>query len=126
MKLYFGGAYNGKLQYIKENYNIKDKEIFNCSEGEIDFSKKVINSLHKFIYYNIQNEIDSLDFIKNNIDNFKNKIIICDEICQGIVPLKKEDRKWREETGKVLQYLSKESTLVCRIFFGINQVLKEE
>ena len=56
----------------------------------------------------------------------KDKILICDEISSGIVPLKKEERLWREETGKVLQFLSKESEEVYRIFFGIGTRLKGE
>ena len=55
----------------------------------------------------------------------KDKIIICDEISSGIVPLKKEDRMWREETGRCLQYLSKESSCVYRIFCGIPTIIKD-
>ena len=126
MKLYFGGAYNGKLKYIKENYKIKNEDIFYCSEGEIDFSKKVISGIDRLIYFNSKNKIDSLEFFKDNLENLRDKIVICDEISQGIVPLQKEDRIWREETGKVLQFLSEESDLVCRIFCGIPMILKED
>ena len=52
MDIYFGGAYNGKLNYVKEKYKIEDKDIFYCKDSEIDFSKRVICGIHKFIYYN--------------------------------------------------------------------------
>ena len=126
MDIYFGGAYNGKLNYVKEKYKIEDKDIFYCKDSEIDFSKRVICGIHKFIYYNALKNKESVEYFKNNIEKFKDKIIICDEISSGIVPIKKEERLWREETGKVLQFLSKESEEVYRIFFGIPTRLKGE
>lgn len=126
MKLYFGGAYNGKLKYVKETLNIKEEDIFFCEGDTIDFSKKVICGIDKFIYYNAAKEKESLKYFKENLDKLKDKIIICDEISSGVVPLKKEERFWREETGRVLQLLTKESNYVCRIFCGLPMVLKGE
>ena len=124
MILVFGGAYNGKKDFIKEKFNINEEDIFYCSDGEIDFSKKVICGLHKFTYNNTLKNKSSLEYIKENINLFKDKIIIYDEISSGIVPLKKEDRMWREETGRCLQYLSKESSCVYRVFCGISTIIK--
>lgn len=124
MILVFGGAYNGKKDFIKEKFNINEEDIFYCSDGEIDFSKKVIFGLHKFTYNNTLKNKSSLEYIKENINLFKDKIIISDEISSGIVPLKKEDRMWREETGRCLQYLSKESSCVYRVFCGISTIIK--
>lgn len=126
MELYFGGAYNGKLKLVKEKYNIEDEEIHFCSNKEIDFSKKVICGIDKLIYFNALEGSESLKYFNDNLHNLKDKIVISDEISQGIVPLKKEDRIWREETGRVLQLLSKESNKVVRVFFGLSQVLKDE
>ena len=125
MVLVFGGAYNGKLDFVKEQFNVSEDDIFYCGVNEIDFSKKVICGLHKFTYNNILKEINSLQYIKENINLFKDKIIISDEISSGIVPLNKEDRMWREETGRCLQYLSKESSCVYRIFCGIPTIIKD-
>lgn len=124
MILVFGGAYNGKKDFIKEKFNINEEDIFYCSDGEIDFSKKVICGLHKFTYNNTLKNKSSLEYIKENINLFKDKIIISDEISSGIVPLKKEDRMWREETGRCLQFLSKESSSVYRVFCGIPTIIK--
>ena len=124
MILVFGGAYNGKKDFIKEKFNINEEDIFYCSDGEIDFSKKVICGLHKFTYNNTLKNKSSLEYIKENINLFKDKIIITDEISSGIVPLKKEERMWREETGRCLQYLSKESSCIYRIFCGIPTIIK--
>lgn len=125
MVLVFGGAYNGKLDFVKEKFSINEDDIFYCGVNEIDFSKKVICGFHRFTYENILKDTNSLEYIKKNINLFKDKIIISDEISSGIVPLKKEDRIWREETGRCLQYLSKESSYVYRIFCGIPTIIKE-
>ena len=109
----------------KEKFNINEDDIFYCGVNEIDFSKKVICGFHRFTYENILKDINSLQYIKENINFFKDKIIISDEISSGIVPLKKEDRMWREETGRCLQYLSKESSCVYRIFCGIPTIIKD-
>ncbi|MGL5381630.1 bifunctional adenosylcobinamide kinase/adenosylcobinamide-phosphate guanylyltransferase [Clostridium sp.] len=126
MEIYFGGAYNGKLEYVKKEFKLSDEEIFHCTKGEIDFSKKVINGIDKLIYSNSVEGKESLSYFKSNLESLKDKIIICDEISSGIVPLKKEERFWREETGRILQLLSKNSEKVTRIFFGIPTVIKNE
>ncbi|SUQ41003.1 Bifunctional adenosylcobalamin biosynthesis protein CobP [Clostridium neonatale] len=91
---------------------------------KLNFNKKVICGLHIFVKECVKNNISALDIIKNNADNLNDKIIICDEINSGIVPMKKEDRMWREECGQSLQFLSKHSEEVYRVFFGIPEKLK--
>ena len=129
MILVFGGAYNGKLSFVKEKFNISDEEVLtlnNIDDLEIDFSKKVINKFQNLTYKMSLENQDPLKYILENECLFKDKIIISDDICEGIVPLKKEDRIWRENTGKCLQYLSKNSKEVYRVFCGIPMVIKDE
>ncbi|MDU5105608.1 bifunctional adenosylcobinamide kinase/adenosylcobinamide-phosphate guanylyltransferase [Clostridium sp.] len=130
MILIFGGAYNGKLSFVKEKFNITEDEIYTINDElnnmDIDFTKSVINEFHKFIYKLSLKGIDATEYMMKNKELFKDKIIICDDISQGIVPLKKEDRMWRENTGKCLQYISKTSKTVYRVFCGIAMVLKDE
>ena len=129
MILVFGGAYNGKLSFVKEKFNISDEEVLtlnNIDDLEIDFSKKVIYKFQNLTYKMSLENQDPLKYIMENESLFKDKIIISDDICEGIVPLKKEDRIWRENTGKCLQYLSKNSKEVYRVFCGIPMVIKDE
>ena len=124
MILIFGGSYNGKLEYCRKKYNLKDKDIFFCTDENIDFSKKVICGLHIFIRSCIEKNINSMKYIEDNIEKFKDKIILCDENNSGIVPLKREDRIFREECGQSMQYLSSKAQEVYRIFFGLQEKLK--
>ena len=124
MILIFGGAYNGKLEFIKERYNISNEDIFFCRNANLEYDKKVICGVHIFTKACITNNIKPLEYLKNNINLLNDKIILCDEINSGIVPMEKIDRDWREETGRVIQFLSKNSSEVYRIFFGIEEKLK--
>jgi adenosylcobinamide kinase/adenosylcobinamide-phosphate guanylyltransferase len=122
--LIFGGAYNGKLEFVKKKYQLSDDDIFFCTNQTLQFNKKVLCGLHIFTRDCVLNNINSLEILENNITFLKDKIIICDEINSGIVPMEKVDRAWREETGRVLQFLTKQSFSVHRVFFGLEEKVK--
>ena len=100
------------------------KIYFSAQIKHLKFDKKVLCGLHIFTKACVLNKINSLEILENNIEYLKDKIIICDEINSGIVPMEKLDRVWREETGRVLQFLTKQSSSVYRIFFGLQEELK--
>lgn len=60
--------------------------------------------------------------IKNNPDI----IFICDEVGNGIVPIEKSERDYRECVGRVLCVLAKEADRVERVHCGIGQVIKNK
>ena len=124
MILIFGGAYNGKLEFVKEKYQLSNDDIFFCTNQTLQFNKKVLCGLHIFTRACVLNNINSLEIVESNITFLKDKIIICDEINSGIVPIEKADRVWREETGRVLQFLTRQSLSVHRIFFGLEEKIK--
>lgn len=51
-------------------------------------------------------------------------IIISDEIGNGVVPMDTFERKYREETGRLLIKLAEEAEEVERILCGIGQRIK--
>ena len=61
-----------------------------------------------------------LSWIKSNPD----AIVICDELGNGIVPIKKQERIWREQTGRLMIELAKQAERVERILCGLGQRLK--
>ncbi len=126
MKLIVGGAYQGKLDYAIQNYSITESEIYNCQKDSIfiDFTKKVINDFHLFVFAQLCENINTLDYIKNNIKNFEDKIIICEDISCGVVPVEPKMRKWRESVGHCAAFISKNSDEVIRVFCGLGTKLK--
>lgn len=124
MKLIIGGAYQGKTEYAKNLFSLLDKDIFVCENTEIDFSKRGIDNLEKFMFACVKADIDPVEYFKQHSEKWQNSIIICQDIFCGVVPMGAENRKWRQETGRLCQYLSKEAESVVRIFCGLEQKLK--
>ena len=120
MILMIGGAYQGKLDYAKSTFNISDEDVFTCTGSEIDFSKRCINHIEEFVYACP----DALEYFKAHREEWENSILICRDIFCGVVPVGAENRAWRQNTGRLAQYLSKEASQVSRIFCGLEQRLK--
>ena len=124
MILIIGGAYQGKLDYVLEKY--PGKSVFQCSveKPEIDLSGDIINSLHLMVLAQIRAGLDTLSFLRKILPKIKDKIIICDDISCGVVPVEHETRMWRETMGHSLTLLSKNSDEVVRVFCGIGSRIK--
>jgi adenosyl cobinamide kinase/adenosyl cobinamide phosphate guanylyltransferase len=54
----------------------------------------------------------------------KPKIIICNDISCGVVPIDSEIRLWRESVGRILTILSKHADEVVRLFCGLGTKIK--
>lgn len=126
MELIFGGAYQGRLEYAKSKYNLRDEDIFFCSEerAEIDLSKPVIYCMEKFLLACIREGRNPAEEFKNISDALTDKIVICTDISQGVVPVDRELRAWREEAGRAMVKMAEVSQSVTRIFAGLPLTLK--
>ena len=126
MDLIIGGAFQGKLDYAREKYGYKEEDIYICREDtpEIDFLKPCIAYLEEFVLACVRAEVDPVQNLKDHWEDGRQSTFICMDISSGVVPLGKEMRLWRNENGKVSQYLSREASSVTRIFCGLEQKLK--
>ena len=120
MILIIGGAYQGKLDFAKEAFEITDEDVFNCGTGEIDFSKRCIYKIEEFTY----SHPDPIGYFQEHREEWQESILILQDIFCGVVPMGAETRAWRQKTGRLAQYLSKEAAQVNRIFCGLEQRLK--
>ena len=120
MILIIGGAYQGKLTFAKETFGITAADVQTCDGGEIDFSKRCIYKIEEFTC----GHPDPIGYFQAHREEWKNSILICEDIFCGVVPLGAENRAWRQNTGRLVQYLSKEANRVSRIFCGLEQRLK--
>ena len=50
MILIIGGAYQGKLEYVKERFAIKEEDIFSCQKSEIDFENLKVSASLALMY----------------------------------------------------------------------------
>ena len=120
MILIIGGAYQGKLDFAKDTFGITDEDVFACNSEEIDFSKRCIYKIEEFTY----SHSDPIGYFQAHRDQWQNSILICEDIFCGVVPMGVENRFWRQNTGRLVQYLSREADRVSRIFCGLEQRLK--
>ena len=120
MILIIGGAYQGKLDFAKETFDITDADVCACDSGEIDFTKRCIYKLEEFTSH-IE---DPIGYFESHRDDWQDSILILQDIFCGVVPMGVENRAWRQRTGRLAQYLSKEAQRVSRIFCGLEQRLK--
>ena len=120
MILIIGGAYQGKLDFAKENFGITDADICICDSGEIDFNKRCIYKIEEFTALCD----DPIRHFEIHREDWQDSILILQDIFCGVVPMGAENRAWRQRTGRLAQYLSKEAQQVSRIFCGLEQRLK--
>lgn len=150
MEVYFGGAFQGKLEYVLEKKGcLKVADGAGCSLKDIK-EAQVLNHLHLYIKrltykegaaYNTTVDdtitaddtisadttaktMSAAEIINDIYEANPDIILICDEVGGGIVPLKKEDRIYREAVGRALCCAVKKSDRVERVMCGIGQCLK--
>lgn len=125
MELIIGGAFQGKTAFAKENFGISDEDIIVCEkESEPGFDKKCITHLERFSYWCVEHGFEPSEYFYEHAENLFDKIIVCDDISCGVVPINKTERAWREANGRLLIKLSKDAEHVTRIFCGLSQRLK--
>ena len=153
MELYIGGFAQGKLEYVqnkKAEEAISIDMVIDCAQS--DYQKKlqsidnkiknenadvnnianvndivIINHLHLWVKDLLREGMEEAavqSTILSWVATHPNTILICDELGNGIVPLEKMDRIWREQTGRLMIELAKQAERVERILCGLGQRLK--
>ena len=142
MELYIGGYGENKLEYVKaclksrkdgknnppafeiaDIKNFNQPDFFNSRQDKI----LVIDGLHLIIKELLEKGLNQEEILKkiSSLEALYSDIyFICDEIGNGIVPLEKSDRIWREVTGRILCSLAARCKKVRRIVCGLAQVIK--
>lgn len=124
MKLIIGGAYQGKRAFAQAAFGLGDADIFTCEGEHLDFSAPCINKLEEFTLACVQAGKDPVEVFRCHEAEWRDSVLICQDIFCGVVPLEAELRQWRQETGRLCQYLTKNASQVSRIFCGLEQRLK--
>lgn len=132
MTLIIGGAFQGKLNYALENFDIQKNDVSDMEFVSIEkideiFEKKCINSFHllirKLIYEkDIDKDIENI--ILNKLQKSKVEIIISNEVGNGIIPMEEKELLFREATGHTLCKIAELSNKVIKIDLGIAREIK--
>lgn len=114
----------GKRDYAMKLYggfaNIHDLS----QDDPCNISAGLITEIHEGAKILLARGVNPCEFFAGKINILRHCVITCDEICGGIVPADEFLRKWRDETGKLYQYLASEADIVDRVFAGIALRLK--
>ena len=125
MDLIIGGAYQGKLDHAKKKYALTEEQIYTCSEeGPIAFGARCIYDIQEYTLWCVHNEEDAAAVFRAHRDEWKDAVLICEDIFCGVVPIEPEARAWREKAGRVMAAIAANSNTVTRLFCGIPKRLK--
>lgn len=121
MILIIGGRGQGKLDYVRMAYNVKEEEI-GTDLGQC----RVVYGLHNVIRSMVEAGEAPQTAVLAHSQAHPQTIYICDEVGSGVVPIDPGQREWREAVGRCCCALAKEARRVERIFCGLPLVLKGE
>lgn len=127
-----GGAYQGKLQYFKDNFKtlfdceIIDFKSINISEymNQENNSSKVFYNCQEYVKWAVSNKKNAIKEWDNLIGDSKSFCVIMNQVGNGIVPIEKEDRIYREEVGRFGCYIASKAMKVIVVTCGIGNTIK--
>ena len=122
MELIIGGQYQGKTDWAKAHFSLADGDFAVCAGTSLPEGFRVLTHLERYTRACVEAGLDPCAV--TDFAALDGKILICDEISSGLVPMDPIDRKWRDETGHFLARLAARAAHVTRIFCGLPLVLK--
>ena len=122
MVLIIGGAYQGTTEYAKKTYSLQDADIFTCENTGIDTNARVIRHLERFALACVRAGKEPAEALRAL--DLSDKILICEDISCGVVPMDAVEREWREAVGRMNAMLAAKAERVTRLFCGLPLELK--
>lgn len=104
--LIIGGAHQGKHRLAENLYP--------------DLPKT--ENLHEIVREILEENHDP----QSLMDELRGRVITCDEIGCGVVPIDRADENWREAVGRLCCALAQEADAVVRVIAGVPQFIKGE
>lgn len=113
LKLYMGGFAQGKYAYVMRTNP-------GAQSGEIP----VINHFHLWVKERLSLGQDPGAALQELLERHPDCIIISDEVGNGIVPVAREERLYRETLGRLLIQIAERADRVERVICGLGQRIK--
>jgi adenosylcobinamide kinase/adenosylcobinamide-phosphate guanylyltransferase len=126
MKLVIGGAYQGKKAWVMQQYGITEDAVIDGAADETVCIKKakVLNGLHLLVRNWLSNGKEPVQEMTGLLAANPDIIIITDEIGNGIIPVDRDERAYREVHGRLCCQLAGSAEEVYRVLCGIGQKIK--
>ena len=120
--LIVGGRGQGKRAVAERMFGLTEESVLDgavCEAADLS-DASAIDGLHLLTKRLLQQD-GSLDGL---LPLLRGKIVICDELGCGVVPVERSLEDWREYTGRLCCDLAAEADVVLRVTAGIPQVIK--
>lgn len=126
MILVFGGAYQGKLDYVLERFELTRDDVHFCEDAMValETDKRVICGFENWLLALVRAEFDVQSCVDTLLPKLADKIVVTTDVSAGIVPLDTTIRAWREEVGRATTKLAQHADEVIRMFVGIPTQIK--
>ena len=123
-----GGSFNNKLEFVLERFSLSLEDVYDSKELNNYKGERVINNFHEVVKeLSLKGKtLEEIIEVSDELLEKEDLIIISDEIGYGIVPIKKEDRLFRELNGRVSCYIANKADEVYRVMYGIGNRIKGE
>ena len=148
MILIFGGAYQGKREFAKEQFGART--VYECAAAAEnpapagdsgaetaaavtlapvpDFTADAVCGLEHFAWVccseDPEHRIEAKDWMREHRDEWQDKVLIITDVSQGIVPMDARTRAFREMNGRLMLYLAAEADEVWRVFCSIGKKIR--
>ena len=127
MQLVTGGAFQGKKEYVKQEFGLKQEEMTDGGTAAYEdiFHCRCMYHFHEWIKNRIQEEKDLTGLEEELSEKNPDLILITNELGNGLVPIDAFDRKYRETSGRVCTKIAGKCNRVIRVLCGIGMVIKK-
>lgn len=124
-KLIVGGSHSGKRARV-EQLGFSAQDIADSGACNLDkaFERPVLYGLHMLVRRLMREGTDPSQFVRQGLRGNKVRIVVCDEIGCGVIPIDRFERDWREQVGRILCEIAKETPSVERLFCGVPTEIK--
>lgn len=126
MHFIFGGRGMGMLEYAKGLVAHPAVLDLGQEDSKEWAEANILTNVHLLVKRMAAGGEDALAYFNRILPSLYDKIIIGDEVGSGVVPIDPFEREWRDETGRVYQFLAAEACDVTRLWAGIPQLLKRK
>lgn len=124
MTFIFGGAHQGMEEYAQENCHAEQILRLMEQDREIDFTAQAIAGLEQFVLGCVKRGESASAYFQAHADEWQDAVLIGMDFSCGVVPMDAQLRLWRDENGRLNNYLSGAADKVVRMFCGLPQMLK--
>ncbi|MDD3338112.1 MAG: bifunctional adenosylcobinamide kinase/adenosylcobinamide-phosphate guanylyltransferase [Lachnospiraceae bacterium] len=126
MKLFIGGACQGKRVYAETVTGITEWIDGNVCEYDEIYSCKAMTHFHMYVRRCMEEKKDVSELAEHIIERNPDVVLVANEIGYGVVPVEAFERNYRETFGRICTKLAAYSSEVHRVVCGLGTVIKHD